>query len=525
MIDWLIKDALIVDGTGAAPYVGDIAVFGSRILGIGKMGSIDSKGLIQAGRKIAAPGFIDMHSHSDILYLNRSCLAHKLYQGVTTELIGQDGMSVAPLVESSMEPLAEMIEPLSERLQGDWQPWDTEGFLNSLRVKTTALNVATLVGHCNLRLAVMGHRMNSPNGQELQRMKELLEVSLKQGASGLSLGLIYPPSSYSEIDELIGLARVVKDHDAVLVAHIRNEQEGIFQALEEMITIGQRTGCKVHISHLKCVGKKNWGKMIEVLGLLEAAWKEGVDLSFDQYPYTASCTSLSILLPGWALEGGWKGFEQRAGETEMIRKIFLEMRKTIENRGGPASIVIAMLESSENRGLIGMSLEKISREKEMPPEQAALELLIQEKLRVLAIYHSMREEDVERAMSHFLHTVGSDGIVGDFPHPRLYGSFPRVIHHYSQEEKLFPLEEAVRKMTSLPAKRLKLKDRGKIQEGYFADIVLFDREQFRDRATFDNPRQLSSGLEWLFVNGIPVIESGVLKERFPGQILYRESDF
>jgi N-acyl-D-amino-acid deacylase len=522
MIDWLITDAEIVDGTGEPSFTGDIAISGDRIVEVGRLKDLDAKRLIEADGRIACPGFIDMHSHSDVLFLNGSSLGHKIYQGVTTELIGQDGMSIAPLTERSREPLAEMIEPLSGRLKGEWRPWDMERSLETMTEKRVPINVATLAGHCNLRLAAMGYKMALPSQEELKGMEEMLALSLKQGALGLSLGLIYPPSSYSDSEELIFLGKVVRDHDAILVVHMRDEQDRILEALEEMITVGRESGCRIHLSHLKCLGKKNWGRMTQVLGLLEQAHKEGLALSFDQYPYTASCTSLSLLLPGWALEGGWKGFRQRVEQPETLGKILLEMGLTIGNRGGPASIIIASVHHPKNQRFVGKTLERISEEKKVGSERAALEMLIEEQLQIIAIYHSLSERDVEQAMTHFLQTVGSDGILGEFPHPRVYGTFPRVIHHFSRERELFSLEEAIRKMTSAPASRLNLKDRGLITRSYYADILLFSPEKFRDTATFDDPRRFATGLDWAFVNGVPVVEEGKLQERFPGCVIRRQ---
>jgi N-acyl-D-amino-acid deacylase len=519
MIDWLIKDAQIIDGTGGPAFRGDIAVSGEKIVEIGRLRNLEAKHLVNAGGKSVCPGFIDMHSHSDLLFLNGSSVAHKIYQGVTADLVGQDGMSAAPTTGASQESLAGMLEPLVGPLKRAWRPWDLKDYLRALTEQRTPINVMTLVGHCNLRLATMGYRMALPTREEMRRMGELLAISLKQGAVGLSLGLIYPPSSYSDVNELIGLGKVVKDHDGLLVAHIRNEEDQIFQSLEEMIRVGRESGCKIHISHLKCLGKGNWGKMPEVLRVIEEALDGGVDISFDQYPYTASCTSLSVLLPGWAMEGGWKAFRQRIGQTEEVNRILVEMRKTIEKRGGSESITIASVQRPENRGLVGKSMEQISDERGIPSDQAILEVLTEEELQVIAIYHAMSEIDVELAMAHGLHTVGSDGILAEFPHPRAYGTFPRIIHHFSRERKLFSIEEAVRKMTSAPAKRLGLKNRGQVTRGYFADLLLFDPETFQDTATFENSKQLARGLDWAFVNGVPLLEDGKLKETLPGQIL------
>ena len=521
MIDWLIKGTRIIDGMGNPSFTGDIAIHNDLISEVGNFGDIDARNVIEASGKVVTPGFIDMHSHSDILYLNGSPLPHKIYQGVTTELVGQDGISVAPVTESSKELLKELIEPLAGSLEYEWEPWDVEGSFHKFLEKEPQLNIMTLVGHCNLRLAVMGHKMDAPSPEELDRMGKILGESLEQGAMGLSLGLIYPPSSYSDTSELVSLARVVKEHDGILVAHIRNEQEGQFQALEEMVTVGRETGCRIHISHLKCMGRKNWGKMRKVLERLEHALKEGIDISFDQYPYEASCTSLSILLPGWALEGGWEGFRHRLNNPETFESILTSVGESMEGRGGACSIVIASVQSKEDQGLVGKTLEHISKERGIPPEGATLQLLVEERLQVVAIYHAMWKADIECAMTHFLGTAGSDGILGTFPHPRAFGTFPRVIGHFSRERNLFSLEEAIRKMTSAPAKRLNLENRGRIKSGAYADLILFDPKDFRDNASFENPKRLSSGLDWVFVNGKPVLRHGKVQKIHPGQLIRR----
>jgi N-acyl-D-amino-acid deacylase len=464
-----------------------------------------------------------MHSHSDVLYLNGSPPLHKIHQGVTTELIGQDGISAAPVTETSKDLLRELIEPLAGSLEYQWEPWTVEEGFRRLAEKEPQLNIMTLVGHCNLRLAVMGHKMARPSVDELDRMGKLLAESLEQGAMGLSLGLIYPPSSYSETDELISLARVVREHDGIVVAHIRNEQEKQFEALEEMMTIGRESGCRIHISHLKCTGRGNWGKMPKVLEKLEHAVEEGIDISFDQYPYTASCTTLSILLPSWAVEGGWKGSQDRLNDPQTRESILASLKESIEGRGGASSVVIASVQSEVNQRLVGKDLEHISRDRGMSPEEAALQILIEEKLRVVAIYHAMWEEDVEYAMRHSLHTVGSDGILVEFPHPRTYGTFPRLISHFCRERSLLSLEEAIRRMTSAPAERLNLGNRGRIEPGVCADVILFDLGDFRDNASYENPRQFASGLHWVFVNGKPVLREGEVQDTRPGHVIRKKT--
>jgi N-acyl-D-amino-acid deacylase len=321
---------------------------------------------------------------------------------------------------------------------------------------------------------------------------------------------------------LIYLGKVVKEHDSILVAHIRDEQEGLFRALEEMIAVGRESGCRIHISHLKCSGRENWGRMAKVLEVLENALVQGVDISFDQYPYEASCTVLSVLLPGWALEGGWEKLRKRLSDMESRKEILVALEKSIEGRGGPAAIVIASVRSSKNQPLVGKTLEQIARERGIPFDEMALSILVEEKLQAVAIYHSMSKDDVECAMMHFLHTVGSDGILSDFPHPRAYGTFPRIIAHFCRDRGLFSLEKAIQRMTSAPAKRLRLAGRGKIEAGAHADLVIFDPDKFRDNASYNDPQKNASGLDWLFVNARAVLKEGEIKDTRPGMIIVRK---
>jgi len=289
-----------------------------------------------------------------------------------------------------------------------------------------------------------------------------------------------------------------------------------------MITVGRESGCKIHISHLKCSGKTQWGKMGQVLAKFDRATEKGVNISFDQYPYAAGCTSLSVLLPGWTVAGGWDEFDRRVKDTETRQEILFALRSSIESRGGPAAIRLASLEIPENQALAGKNLGEISAGRGLPSEETALEILEKERTKAVAIYHSISEGDVECAMKHILHTVGSDGILGAFPHPRAYGTFPRIIHHFCRRRKLFSLEEAIRRMTAAPARRLGLEKRGQIVSGFYADLLLFDPERFKDLATYENPKQPASGLDWMLVNGEPVLSEGRIQETGVGKVLRRE---
>ena len=518
-MDYLIKDASIINGVGEPAFKGDIAVSRGIIAQVGQLGDMPAKVTINAQGKTVTPGFIDMHSHSDVLYANGQAIEHKLLQGVTTELIGQDGISAAPLTESSKSPMAGIIEPLAGSLEGDWAPWDMGQFLSTISAKKAQLNVMTLTGHCNLRMAVIGPKMAEATSEDVQQMRALLAETLEQGSFGLSLGLIYPPSSYSNTAELISLGEVVRQYDGIIVSHMRDEQEGIMDALDEMITIGEKSGARIHISHLKCLGKNSWGKMPRVLERLEQAEKKGVAISFDQYPYDASSTTLSLLLPPWVMEGGWAGFQKNIKDPGSRPRVLEGIKKSMSGRGGPDAIKIASAQGPDCDEIVGKSLAEAAEIWGIPPEEAAYKILCASKLGAMAIYHAMSIADVECAMTHHLHTVGSDGVLGAFPHPRAYGSFPRILGQFRKNRSLFSLEVGIRDMTSKPAQVMRLAKRGLVEPGYFADILIFDPDFFTDNATYDQPANLASGLDWVFINGEPVVKQGSIEINFPGQVL------
>jgi N-acyl-D-amino-acid deacylase len=519
MIDCLIQHGHIIDGSGKPAFAANVVIDKGKILEISTNQDIPARKTIDAKGMTVTPGFIDMHSHSDLLFVNGSRIEHKIRQGITTELIGQDGISAAPVAESSMQTMASIIEPLAGPLETPWQPWDTENFLAAVNSKKPSLNVMTLTGHCNLRVATMGQQMSLASSHQLADMRFLLAENLRQGSVGLSLGLIYAPSSYSNTEELISLAEIVSDHNGIIVSHIRDEKDGILQALDEMITIGQQTGAHIHISHLKCLGKRNWGRMNEVLDRFDRAVADGVCISFDQYPYDASSTTLSLLLPDSALDGGWQGFHTRLTDETYKGKLIESIKKAIEQRGGAEAIMIASAPGEKTEHFSGKSLASISNAIGSSSAETALEIICQTKLCAIAIYHAISPDDVERALIHSLHTVGSDGVLGAFPHPRAFGTFPRIINEYCHNKHLLSLETAIQDMTSKSADILRLSDRGMVKKGYWADLLLFQPEHFIDHATYNNPSLAATGLEWVFINGEVVVENGQLQDCRPGIVL------
>ncbi|MCX7793753.1 MAG: D-aminoacylase [Thermodesulfovibrionales bacterium] len=468
------------------------------------------KSVIDAEGLAIAPGFIDTHGHSEFTVIADPGQEGKLFQGITTEINGNCGLSAAPLygdyLSHRMEDLREYDIPYR---------WNSlNEFFEILEEIKPALNFATLVGHGNIRGSVMGFRSGKPSEKELKEMKRLLEEALLEGAIGLSSGLIYPPGIYSDTDELIELTeygiRISKPYRPFIYAsHMRSESDNLIEALEEVIEIAKRSGSPVHISHLKTAGRNNWNKIDRVLEIIHRAKDHGLTVSADRYPYTASSTDLDSVLPAWVFEGG------KEEELKRLRTKSKELKKYLSTIS-PDEIVISSVENPENKWMEGKSLKEISInvKKEIP--EVIIDILIEENLRVGAIFHSMSEDNLQRFLKEPYMTVGTDSSSRSFggptrkgkPHPRGFGSMPRFIGLYCRQIGLFSLEQAIMKITSLPAKIFGIKDRGIIKTGAFADLVIFDPEKIIDRADFNNPFLKPEGIHYVFINGLPAIWKG-----------------
>ncbi len=495
--DIILQGGKIVDGTGGPWYYGDVGIRRSRIAKIGLLKAAKADKRIDATGLVIAPGFIDLHTHTDE-EIERLPLAYNyLRQGVTTLVGGNCGESVYPVGES----------------------------LVRLKRSGLGINFALLVGQATIRRQVMGMADRTPTQNEMKRIKALLAEAMQQGAIGMSTGLFYAPGSYSRTEEVVELARVAVRYGGIYASHIRDESDyhvGLTAAVKEAIEIGEKSKIPVQISHLKALGRPVWGKSAEVLDLIRAARDRGVDVTFDQYPYDASSTSLTgAVVPRWAQAGGEVRMKERLLDPATREKIRAEMLLSIEKRGGPENLFLVIV--AHDPGLEGKHLAEIGRIKEKEPVDAAIDILLAGDVGVVSF--SMQEEDVVRIMRSPDGMVASDGSLVQFGkgavHPRYYGTFPRVLGKYVREDGILTLEDAVRKMTSAPANRIGLKDRGLIREGMIADITVFNPATVKDRATFQKPHQYPEGIEHVIVNGQPAVSGQRLTGIRAGKVLSR----
>jgi N-acyl-D-aspartate/D-glutamate deacylase len=519
--DLLIRNARVVDGSGNPWFWGEVAVRGERIVRVGRLGTVTGEAarVIEAGGLVVAPGFIDMHSHSDYSLLLDGNGESKVRQGVTTEILGESG-SAAPRCPSSVPD----EEPPPYDLELDWTDFD--GYFARLMRQGIAVNIGSHVGAGSVRRCGMGLEMRAPTPAEIDKMKALVEQAMRQGALGLSTGLIYPPNSYATTNELVELARVAAAHGGMFTSHMRNESDQIIEAIQEIITVAEQARLPVHIIHLKTTYAKAPGRMVEVVNFIEQARQRGVPITADQYPYIATSTGLTARLPDWLQDGGNAAMLKRLRDPEVRARI----RQEHEAAGGYEweRAVIAQVKHSENKPLEGRSIRDVAAERKQDPLDTVFELLLAEKGTVRMVYFAMHEEDVAYAMRQPWVSVGSDGtavkpegILGEGrPHPRFYGTFPRVLGKYVREQKVISLEQAVRKMTSLAAQQAGIRDRGMLRAGMKADIVIFDPQRIIDKATFAEPHQYAEGVQYVLVNGKAVLDNGRRTGARPGQIVY-----
>jgi N-acyl-D-amino-acid deacylase len=530
MLDLIIKNGYVVDGTGNPRFRADVGIADGKIALVGDLADEKSTKVIDAKGLIVCPGFIDMHSHSDIALLINPQAEGKIRQGITTELIGNCGSSAAPLDEATKEEIKKTMPMLEEaKLELDWSTMGE--YLQRIKSKGVAVNVAPLVGNGNIRTFVIGHKNRAPTENEFEKMKKTLAQAMRDGAFGLSSGLIYAPSCYSDTNELVELCKVVAQFGGIYTSHIRGEGDRLLDAVKEAINIGERANVPVEISHHKAVGKANWGKVKQTLKMIENARKKGMDVSCDVYPYTAGSFGLDAMLPPYAQEGGVDMLIKRLKNPETRKKLKADMKKGVEGwesqlkEAGWDATVIADCEGHPEYE--GKKISEIAEETGKNVLDFVFDLLIEETASVSVIRFMMREEDVRTVLKHPVSAVGTDasvrapyGVLGKGkPHPRSYGTFPRVLGKYVREEGLLTFEEAVRKMAWLPAQKLKLKDRGLIREGMWADVAVFNPNTVVDRATFTEPHQYPEGIDYVLVNGKVVIDHGKHSEILPGKVL------
>jgi N-acyl-D-amino-acid deacylase len=527
MSSLLIRGARVIDGSKREPFRGDIAVENGLITEVSPSIKGGGSAVIEADGLVAAPGFIDIHSHTDLTLFKHPLAESKALQGVTTEVIGNCGIGAFPVNDERRAVLIDYLRMHEFHLPSWGFRWNNfTQYADQLDRIGLGLNLAPLVAHGALRIAILGAEDRIPSDKELEGMKNLLTDALEQGAWGLSTGLIYPPGSFAKTEELVDLAKIVAQYGALYTSHIRGEGTTLMEALGEAIRIGEESGVRVEVSHLKALGKDNWGRGKEALLKLEKARQGGVDIAADQYPYEATSTSLTALVPPWAHEGGVSELLKRLASPETTERLQAEILREIDRRGGPSRIVIAGIGSVKNTGLSGKNVSRIAELWNCGPEAAVMRLLLEEKAAVGAVYFSLSDEDVAAILSSDQVSVGSDGMgmkaeedVGKSTHPRSYGTFPRILGLYAREKGTLSLAKAIHKMTGLVARRVGLKKRGFIEPGFTADLVLFDPLRIQDRSTFDHPHQYATGIVYTWVNGCPTVQEGVITGNTPGRVL------
>lgn len=524
----LIRGGTVVDGSGGAPFVADVAVAGDRIAALGDLRGWKADTVLDAAGLVVSPGFIDMHGHSDLSLLVNGKAESKLRQGVTTEVIGMCGYSPAPSPPHRRERMRWEAGAWGRAVAWEWSTFGE--YLEAMRRAGASVNVVPVVGHGTIRAAVMGEEGRAPTADELGAMKREVARALEEGAFGLSTGLVYAPGMWAETEELIALAAELKPRGGIYFTHIRGESDQLLEAIEEATRIGREAGVAVQIAHLKAEGQRNWGKTEAALERIDRARQEGLEVGYDCYPYPAWNTGLAQLLPAWAREGGAEAMVARLRDPGARARIRAHMaEEAAADPGRWERRMISSVETPANRPAQGRTIAQLAAERGEDPEEVVINLLIAEQGRVGMVGFGMCEEDVRRVVSHPSGMIGSDasslapyGLLGEgHPHPRSYGTFARVLGRYVREERALALELAVRKMAALPAEKLGLRDRGVLAPGMAADICIFDPGEVCDCATFEEPKQYARGIRYVIVNGTLELEGTTHHGRLPGRVLAR----
>ena len=527
--DVIIRNGHIVDGAGSPWYEGDVGIRKGRIAAMGRLTNAQARQTIDAHGMVVAPGFIDMLGQSELTILVNPHLPSKIYQGITTEITGE-GNSIAPLNESMRT--ADRVSYQHYAIKPDWTTF--REYSTRLEKQGLGINLASYVGATQVRRVVLGDDNRPPNAAELERMKELVRQGMRDGAIGVSTSLQYAPAPYATTEELIALAAESAKLGGIYATHMRSEGDAIIPALDEAIRIGREAHIPVEIWHLKAAGKQNWGRMAEIVAHIEEARNQGIDITADTYAYPAWFNTFSAFIPPWAHDGGDAKLIQRLQDPAMRAKIRKEMEtpsSTWDNEWeeipGPEAILVSVVQDPKLQTLQGKTIAQIAKLWGKDPIDTIFDLLIQDKAFTYVAVFGMSEPDVALALQQPWVSIcndsqgtATDGLLGkEHPHPRAYGTFPRILRKYVREEKKLRLEEAIRKFSALPAQKMRLTDRGVLKQGMWADIVVFDPATIKDVATFDNPNQLSEGMQYVLVNGVPVIAGGKMTNALPGKVL------
>jgi N-acyl-D-amino-acid deacylase len=528
--DLLLRGGQIFDGSGRPPVIGNVAVRGDQIVAVGDTSGWQSTSEIDCQGLAVAPGFINMLSWATESLLEDGRSQSDIRQGVTLEVMGEG---------ESMGPWNEQMKRDLRALQGDIKypiRWTTLGeYLEHLVKRGVSCNVASFVGAATVRIHELGYANRPPTPDELKRMKQLVRQAMEEGAMGVASALIYAPGFYAGTDELTEMARVVAEYDGLYISHLRSEGNQFLEALEELLTIARNARVRAQVYHLKAAGTNNWPKMEAAIQRIEKARADGLDITADMYTYPAGATGLDAAMPPWVQEGGYTEWSRRLRDPAVRVRVLHEMVTPTDAweslylaAGSPKNVLLVAFKNPALKNLTGKSLAEVAALRGKSPEETAIDLVIEDGSRVGTVYFMMSEENIRRQLQlpwvSFDSDAGSMAPEGAFlksnPHPRAYGNFARLLGKYVRDEKVISLEEAIRRLTSLPASVLKLKRRGALQAGYFADLVVFDPARIQDHATFEKPHQYATGVSHVLVNGVPVLHNGEHTGRTPGRVIY-----
>ena len=526
--DVIIRNGTIYDGSGKRPFTGDVAIRGDRIAAIGTLKNVRGRTEIDATGLAVAPGFINMLSWATESLIQDGRSQSDLRQGVTLEVFGE-GWSMGPLSEAMKKEVVERQGDIKYEIR-----WTTLGeYLDYLVARGISTNVASFVGATTVRIHVVGYEDRAPSAEELERMRKLVRQAMEEGALGVGSSLIYAPAFYAKTDELAALCKVAGEYGGMYISHMRSEGNRLLEALDELISIARRAGTAAEVYHLKAAGKPNWGKLDAAIAKIEKARARGIRVTADMYTYTAGATGLDAAMPPWVQEGGHKAWVERLKDPAIRERVKREMStptdawENLYLAAGPENILLVGFKNDALKPLTGKTLAEVAAMRGKSPQETAMDLVIEDDSRVGTIYFLMSEENVRKQIKLPWVSFGSDAeslapegvFLKSNPHPRAYGTFARLLGKYVRDEKLIPLEEAIRRLTSLPATNLKLKDRGLLKPGYFADIVIFDPARIQDHATYEKPHQFSMGMVHVFVNGTQVLRNGEHTGALPGRVV------